>query len=758
MALFRVRAGAGMALVFAGSAGLLEAAWQPPIGIPMPSFGVNEVAGAATVIVQGGAIPHPVPAGAVVEIRGAYTRSHTGGGGRIQCAGSAQKPAFIRGGAGAVVTGGWEISGSYCVIEGLKFGPGGSWTVLAPADHIAVRDNEFTGTLDGEGGIWVQTWTGGNASDIVLLRNKVHHGGDWQATYDQDSHGTGLYRSSSLVGTSATISNVWILDSEYSYNSGDGVQINANGYTEIGKIHHVYVGRNVAHHNKQSGFWSKEATDVVFSQNEAYEHRPSDSSSGQCMGYQYGPEWVWFLFNRVHDCDYGIQVVSDDNGTGQNVYVIGNVLYRIHGAGSASDPYSPAAIHFRGGTNRYVVNNTIYDADAGIESPVSDGFLYMVNNLITAPAKSGGRQVFLESPVLAAASTLHHSLFAGGARIDWGGRVYSSVAAFNASSGKTCTGCLESQPQFVNVAADDFHLKLGSPGIDGGSAESAVYNTFQARYGISILKDAGGAARPYGPAIDIGAYETASGAAPPFGAFDTPANGAGGITGAIPVTGWALDDVEVTTVQIYRNPVTGEPTQPNGKVYIGDATFVPGARPDVESAYPGYPFANRAGWGYMLLTNFFPPNSGNGTYTLYAYAIDGLNQSTLLGSKTITLDNAHATKPFGTLDTPGQGQTVSGTITVFGWALTPPPAAIPTDGSTITVYVDGAPLGHPTYNQYRSDIATLFPGYANSNGAVGYFVTDTATLTNGIHTIQWVVTDNQGRADGIGSRYFWVSN
>ena len=95
---------------------------------------------------------------------------------------------------------------------------------------------------------------------------------------------------------------------------------------------------------------------------------------------------------------------------------------------------------------------------------------------------------------------------------------------------------------------------------------------------------------------------------------------------------------------------------------------------------------------------------------------------------------------------------------MFGWTLTPQPTAIPKDGSTIQVYVDGAALGQPVYNQYRSDIATLFPGYANTNEAVGYFVLDTTGLANGIHTIAWSVTDDLGRVDGIGSRYFWVQN
>jgi len=446
----------------------------------------------------------------VVEIRGAYTRNHSGGS-RLQCAGTALNPAYIRGGVGNAVTGDWEISGSYCVIEALKFGPGGFWTVLGPADHIAVRDNDFAGTLDGQGGIWIQNYTVANASNIVLLRNKVHNSGNWQANFDQDSHGTGLYRVSAVVGTSATISNVWILDSEYSYNSGDGIQINGNGPTEIGKIHHVYVGRNVAHHNKQSGFWSKEASDVIFSQNESYLHRPptDGSASGQGMGFQYGPERVWFLFNIVHDCDYGIQVVSDDSGTGKNAYLIGNVLYRIHGAGSASDPYSPAAIHMRGATNRYLVNNTIYDADAGIESPVDYGFMYMVNNLISAPAKAGGKHVFLESPTLANASTLHHDLLGGGAKINWGGANYSSLAAFIAANPTKGANSLEQTPVFANAAGGDLRIGLGAPGVDAGTSDG-VYATFQSLYGISIAKDADGVARPAGLEWDMGAYEPQS--------------------------------------------------------------------------------------------------------------------------------------------------------------------------------------------------------------------------------------------------------
>jgi hypothetical protein len=94
----------------------------------------------------------------------------------------------------------------------------------------------------------------------------------------------------------------------------------------------------------------------------------------------------------------------------------------------------------------------------------------------------------------------------------------------------------------------------------------------------------------------------------------------------------------------------------------------------------------------------------------------------------------------------------------FGWALTQNPNCIPTDGSTLLVYVDGVVLGHPAYNQPRSDISSLFPGRCNSGGAIGFFYIDTTTLTNGVHTISWVASDNIGHTDGLGSRYFNVFN
>ncbi|MCP5050551.1 MAG: hypothetical protein GY940_25530, partial [bacterium] len=116
-------------------------------------------------------------------------------------------------------------------------------------------------------------------------------------------------------------------------------------------------------------------------------------------------------------------------------------------------------------------------------------------------------------------------------------------------------------------------------------------------------------------------------------------------------------------------------------------------------------------------------------------------------------------KPFGAIATPTQGGTASGGGSInWGWVLTPRPNTIPTDGSTIDVWVDGVNLGHPVYNIFREDIASLFPSYANSGGAVGYFQLDTTAYEDGVHTIQWTAADNVGNTDGIGSRYFTIQN
>lgn len=253
--------------------------------------------------------------------------------------------------------------------------------------------------------------------------------------------------------------------------------------------------------------------------------------------------------------------------------------------------------------------------------------------------------------------------------------------------------------------------------------------------------------------LDVRAVGTT---APPEGFMDTPSDNATGITGSIPVTGWVVDDIGIVRVRIMRDPVAGEGS---ALVFLGDAVQVDGARPDVVAFHPTRPQVSRAGWGYLLLTNFLP-NLGNGTFRLHAYGDDADGNSRLLGSRTITCTNSAATLPFGAIDTPTQGQIVSGTVTNFGWVLSPGARRADPPNGTVNVLVDGVTIGSPSGWTARSDLSALFPAaqFAGIARALGVFGFDSTALANGVHTISWLVTDNQGGATGVGSRYFTVTN
>jgi len=378
--------------------------------------------------------------------------------------------------------------------------------------------------------------------------------------------------------------------------------------------------------------------------------------------------------------------------------------------------------------------------DKGIVYFLWDVALGTPNAEIFGYAKVGARP----NPAL----TVSRSRLAFGAVA--GGPATSAQKVLVANSGGAKKWAAASAQNWIQAApasgtgSGAFEISVQHAGLAPGSYQGSV-----------LVSDPD--APQYAPAtiaVTLVVYGTAGGSAP-FGSFDSP-SGSATLFGSIPVTGWALDDVGIQTVGIYRDPVTGEPA--GRPVYIGEAVFVEGARPDVEQAYPAVPQNHRAGWGYMMLSNFLP-NKGNGTFVLRVLATDKEGRTVELGARTVVCDNANAVKPFGTIDTPAQGGTVSGTkSTVFGWALTPQPNNIPVDGSTIGVWVDGLLIGRPTYNNFREDIATLFPGYANSNGAVGYYHLDTTSYGNGIHTLAWSVVDSAGNTTGIGSRFFSVLN
>ncbi len=509
-----------------------RAQWQLPIGIPSPAFGIAQTAPAppnpwttATpgfyyVEAKAGAtntnnpygtpakprltIPTPLPAGSVVEVHGFYDQGHGSPNG-IVGQGTASAPVFIRGASPAarpIIRRYWEVTGTYLILENLEFGPTpdksvtGVLVIREPSNSIAVRSSDLHGTSV-DGGLGVVNWTGGaqRTQNIVAFRNTIHDNGDINANFDQDVHG---------ISMGSNVDYVWILENEMYRNSGDGIQINAGTANLAPTTHHIYVGRNTSHHNKQTGFWVKQATDVIFSQNVAYSHRPGNSSMGQCMGSQYSPQYVWWLYNTISDCEFGIALMSDlDPGATSRQYMIGNVIYNVHKttlSNTADDPWSPAAILISGGSERHVVSNTFYNVDSGVNIPGAYGSVEVKNNIINNVTTSSGNHVNFAFASVGSRSTMDHNLFYPSPRLGYDGSNY-----LLSGSQMSAMKSIAQDPQFRNAAAADFHIASTSPATAAGEV-SPVYGLFQQRYGISIFVDADGTPRPQTTWMDIGAY------------------------------------------------------------------------------------------------------------------------------------------------------------------------------------------------------------------------------------------------------------
>ncbi|MBM4027060.1 MAG: hypothetical protein FJ280_16895 [Planctomycetes bacterium] len=93
------------------------------------------------------------------------------------------------------------------------------------------------------------------------------------------------------------------------------------------------------------------------------------------------------------------------------------------------------------------------------------------------------------------------------------------------------------------------------------------------------------------------------------------------------------------------------------------------------------------------------------------------------------------------LETPAYGQTVSGTVRFSGLLLTWPPSAIPTDGRTIDVWIDGVHVGS-----------------TDAVGAGFDFALDTTKICNGKHSILLTATGDAGNTMSFGARYFNIQN
>ena len=105
-----------------------------------------------------------------------------------------------------------------------------------------------------------------------------------------------------------------------------------------------------------------------------------------------------------------------------------------------------------------------------------------------------------------------------------------------------------------------------------------------------------------------------------------------------------------------------------------------------------------------------------------------------------------ATPPTVWIDAPAAASTVSGVVSIIGWAVDNA-AAVGTAISSVQIQVDRTVVGTATYGINRPDVCAVYPGRPGCPN-VGYsFSMDTSSLSSGSHTITVAATDSDTTPD-----------
>ena len=267
----------------------------------------------------------------------------------------------------------------------------------------------------------------------------------------------------------------------------------------------------------------------------------------------------------------------------------------------------------------------------------------------------------------------------------------------------------------------------------------------------------------------------------PFGELDLPGP-AQPMDSVFPVTGWALDDGEVTKVEILVD----------GQVVGGAELGIP--RPDVQNRFPSNPDAASSGFVRMLNTTKFT----NGVHTLAVRLWDDEGASRVIGQRFVQVfNNGRNLAPFGRIEWPIENHYIGvycDTLGEYPWSAPPGWEPDPVDSSewewvagwvldvgsrddlggvaSVELLIDGVPLAKAPVDQFyldffrqnvnylgieRLDIHRLFPDVPASKDS-GYVlaVNIMDLLFNkgfrpGLHWLSVRATDFEGYRATIGT-------
>ncbi|MCQ2009541.1 Ig-like domain-containing protein [Sporolactobacillus sp. STSJ-5] len=189
------------------------------------------------------------------------------------------------------------------------------------------------------------------------------------------------------------------------------------------------------------------------------------------------------------------------------------------------------------------------------------------------------------------------------------------------------------------------------------------------------------------------------------------------------IKGWYLDGSGVKKIEAYLDGW-----------YAGEAMYGI-ERTDVNNVFREYENKN-SGFQYTLNTKLYT----NGEHTI-TFKETSNNGGTSAINKTIKIQNLPS---IGYIEEPQKDGQIQGTTILKGWYLT---------GSgikKIEAYIDGWYAGEAFYGAERDDVLNAYPEYKNKYSGFQYLL-DTSHYMNGIHSITFVETSQNGETSKISS-------
>lgn len=478
-------------------------------------------------------IPKIVAAGSYVEISGRYNQDAVYI--KYNCTPSA--PCWLVGNKNdrPNFTGNLKIDDSdYLIIDSVDFvgGGGTAVSIKGSSHHIAYRHSKIAdreqylrnnGGWQSHVGVSIKPDDGDTISDIVVYGNTFSKLGEYSYTgkLDPNFHAVGP----TLWNSSGVLKDVWVLNNFCSLLAGDCVQINAGNQDKSWeRLHHIYVGKNISSETRQGGIGVKQSSDVIISQNKFYGFKGAGAgNAGGGIVFKYEKRNLWIIFNEVFDSNFGIrQANTGDKTEGEEVHIIGNLIYNIKPVKSDYNPIDPwsqgvaIALH-RGHLDRYIVDNTIHNVSDGINI-INDGGVDISGNILSDIGESRGNRFFMTGT---AGNKNHvsmdYNLFYDDARQEYlhGANRNQSVDNIEDLRKKVPSFCKLhcdfTRPGFVKTSKDssaqDFRITASSAAA-GKNRRHYSYDRFEQLYGIDIYKDFNGKSRLVNTAI--GAFEVDS--------------------------------------------------------------------------------------------------------------------------------------------------------------------------------------------------------------------------------------------------------